>query len=260
MQHAARPRAETGLALEEAHQMANSRTTQQRGERQNAQGQGAQRSSAPQGSTDGGDARQGNEAQGGDRERGIRTSREGETGRSMARGRSSSIAPVYGSSLATSPFGLMRRMAEDMDRILEDFGFAGPGFAVAPLLSPTLERGRGSTMAGRPSAWTPSLETFRRGDNLVVRADLPGLRKEDVQVEIDDGVLTISGERSEEQVENRDDYYRSERSYGRFHRALPLPEGITGDACEATFEHGVLEVTLPMPKQAKSEARKIAIR
>ena len=235
--------------------MANSRTTQKRDEQQNAQEQNAGRQHAQ------GQHAQGQHAQGqGDRERGIRTSREGEPGRGMTRGRSSSIAPVYGSSLATSPFGLMRRMAEDMDRILEDFGFAGPGFAMAPLLSPELERGRGAAMPGRSSAWTPSLETFRRGDDLVVRADLPGLRKEDVQVEIDDGVLTISGERTEEHVENRDDYYRSERSYGRFHRALALPEGVTGDACQATFDNGVLEVTLPMPKQAKSEARRIAIR
>ena len=112
----------------------------------------------------------------------------------------------------------------------------------------------------RSSAWAPQLETFRRGDNLVVRADLPGLRKEDVEVEIDNGVLTISGERTEEQVEQRDDYYRSERSYGRFHRALPLPEGISGETCEATFKDGVLEVTLPMPRQAERQARKISIR
>jgi HSP20 family protein len=73
-------------------------------------------------------------------------------------------------------------------------------------------------------------------------------------------VLTISGERSEEQVENRDDFYRSERRYGRFHRALALPEGITGESCEATFKNGVLEVTLPMPKQEERQSRKISIK
>ena len=245
--------------------MANNRGTQQRDEQQNARGQSAPRTSVPQSTADRAEARQGGGAQGrgaqgGDRERGIRTSRESEPGRGMAAGRSSSIAPVYGSSLATSPFGLMRRMAEDMDRILEDFGFAGPGFATAPLLSPGFERQSAGVTPGRSSAWTPTLETFRRGDNLVVRADLPGLRKEDVEVEIDDGVLTISGERSEEQVENRDDFYRSERRYGRFHRALALPEGVTGESCEAKFENGVLEVTLPMPRQAERQARKIAVR
>ena len=236
--------------------MANTRTPQQRNE-QHQQG-----SNVTHGATNGGEARQGGAGQSPDRERAIRSARDGGTERVMGTGRSSSIAPVYGSSAAASPFGLMRRMAEDMDRIFEDFGFSGPSFAMAPLLSPALERGLGGMTQGQGqlSAWAPTLETFRRGDNLVVRADLPGLRKEDVHVEIDDGVLTISGERAEEQVENRDDYYRTERRYGRFHRALPLPEGITGESCEATFKDGVLEVALPLPKDTERKARKIQIR
>ena len=235
--------------------MANSRTTQQRDEQQHQQG-----SNVTQRSTDGGEMRQSGGAPEADRERAIRSTREGGQGRAAGSSRQSSISPVYESSAMTSPFGLMRRMAEDMDRIMEDFGFAGPGFAMAPLLSPSLERGRGDMTTGQQAAWAPTLETFRRGDNLVVRADLPGLRKEDVHVEVDDGVLTISGERTEEQVDDRDGYYRSERRYGRFHRALPLPEGITGEACEATFKDGVLEVALPLPKQAERQARKIQIR
>jgi len=110
------------------------------------------------------------------------------------------------------------------------------------------------------SAWVPQIEAFRRGDKLVVRADLPGLKKDDVKVEVDDGILAISGERSEEREENRDDFYRSERNYGQFYRAIPLPEGVTGDQCEATFKDGVLEVTLPAPKQPERKARQIPIR
>ena len=91
----------------------------------------------------------------------------------------------------------------------------------------------------------PQVETFRRDDKLVVRADLPGLKKDDVKVEIDNGMLTISGQRSSEREEKRDEFYRSERSYGSFYRAIPLPEGIESDNCEATFKDGVLEVTLP---------------
>jgi HSP20 family protein len=86
------------------------------------------------------------------------------------------------------------------------------------------------------------------------------MRKEDVNVEVDDGILSISGQRAEEQVDDRDDYYRSERSYGEFYRALPLPEGVTGDACEATFNNGVLEVTLPLPKEQERKARKIDVK
>lgn len=235
--------------------MANNKTTPTRDEQKSQY-----RQPPGQPTTSAGEARSADSTPGAERERSIRTTRDSAPGRGAGTARSSSIAPVYGTFAAASPFGLMRRMAEDMDRIFEDFGFAGPGFALSPLLSSSLDRSLTGVSPSRSSAWAPQLETFRRGDNLVVRADLPGLRKEDVEVEIDNGVLTISGERTEEQVEQRDDYYRSERSYGRFHRALPLPEGITGETCEATFEDGVLEVTLPMPRQPERQARKIAIR
>jgi len=200
-------------------------------------------------------AQAGREPGGGVKEtqRGIATSNEPVRG-GLTR-RSSTPATGYG---ANSPFSLMRRMAEDMDRIFEDFGF-GPSLGIAPLLAPPTAQGRGLSSVQR-GAWAPQLETFRRGNNLVVRADLPGLRKEDVNVEIEDGMLTISGHRSEEEVEDRDDFYRSERSYGEFFRALSLPEGVTGDACEATFKDGVLEVSVPLPKQPERKARKVEVK
>jgi HSP20 family protein len=187
-------------------------------------------------------------------ERGIRTTNEPVRGGMTRRGTS----PVSGYGGAGSPFTLMRRMAEDMDRIFGEFGF-GPSLGVSPLLSSSLGQGRGLSSGGL-RAWSPQLETFRRGDKLVVRADLPGLRKEDVNVEIDDGMLTISGHRSEEEVDERDDFYRSERSYGEFYRALPLPENVSGESCEATFKDGVLEVTLPLPKEQERKARRIDVR
>ena len=187
-------------------------------------------------------------------ERGIRTTSEPIRGGLARRG----TTPLSGYGGAGSPFSLMRRMAEDMDRIFGDFGFS-PSFGLSPLVPPLLGQGRGLTSGGL-RAWAPQLETFRRGDKLVVRADLPGLRKEDVNVEVDDGMLTISGQRSEEEVENRDDFYRSERSYGEFYRALPLPENMTGESCEATFKDGVLEVTLPLPKQQERKPRRIDVR
>ena len=187
-------------------------------------------------------------------ERGIQKTNEPVRGAMARRG----STPVAGPGISGSPFSLMRRMAEDMDRIFEDFGF-GPSLGIAPLLSPSLGQGRGMASAQR-GAWAPQLETFRQGDKLVVRADLPGLRKEDVNVEVEDGVLTISGHRAEEQVEDRDDFYRSERSYGQFFRSLPLPEGVSGEACEAKFNNGVLEVSLPLPKQQVRKARKIDVK
>jgi HSP20 family protein len=119
-------------------------------------------------------------------------------------------------------------MADDMDRLLENFGL-GRAFGLGAPAG--LWRG---VSAEDQSAWLPEVETFRRGDKLVVRADLPGLTKDDVKAEIDNGMLTISGHRSSEREENSDEFYRSERSYGSFYRTIPLPEGIESDNCEAT--------------------------
>ena len=194
----------------------------------------------------------------GERQRSIQTSNEQAKGSGMAR-RPQSTPGSYGTT--GSPFSLMRRMAEDMDRLFEDFGFGLPGFAVAPALSnPSLQRRGSNANALQRGGWLPQIETFRRGDKLVLRADLPGMRKEDVNVEIEDGILTISGERSSEDVDDRDGYYHSERSYGQFQRSLALPEGITSENCDATFKDGVLEVTLPVPKQAEKSAKKVQIR
>ena len=95
---------------------------------------------------------------------------------------------------------------------------------------------------------------------LVVRADLPGVNKDDVHVEVENGVLTISGERRNERNEERDGFYRSERSYGQFFRAIPLPDGVRADQCEAKFNEGVLEISLPIPKQEEHKAKRIQIR
>lgn len=179
-----------------------------------------------------------------DAERSIATGRET---RSAGTTRAPASAPVRG-GLGGGAFTLMRRMADDMDRLFENFGL---GRAVG------LWRG---LPGDEQAAWLPQVETFRRGDKLVVRADLPGLKKEDVKAEIDNGVLTLSGHRSSEREENRDEFYRSERSYGSFYRAIPLPEGVESDNCEATFKDGVLEITLPAPKLSERRARQIQIR
>ena len=104
------------------------------------------------------------------------------------------------------------------------------------------------------------METFRKDDKLIVRADLPGMAKDNVNIEVDDDVLVISGERSDETRDERDDYYRSERSYGRFFRAIQLPDGVEADKIDATFKDGVLEVTIPTPKVATPKNRQIKIK
>jgi len=79
-------------------------------------------------------------------------------------------------------------------------------------------------------------------------------------VEVDNGILAISGERREENEENRDNLFRSERTYGQFYRAIPLPDGVSGDKCDATFRDGVLEVSLPAPKDQERKSRQIQVK
>ena len=99
--------------------------------------------------------------------------------------------------------------------------------------------------------WAPAVDLFEREDSLVLKADLPGLSEEDVQIEVRDNVLTISGERKAEFEDKQNGYYRVERSFGRFARTLTLPDGVNADAIAASFDNGVLEVTIPKPEERK---------
>jgi HSP20 family protein len=146
-----------------------------------------------------------------------------------------------------SPFALMRRFAEEMDRLFENLR------AGAPSLLPRFELPWGSHEG--EGGWLPSLEVAERGGKLVVRADLPGLTKDDVKIELRDDVLCIEGERRQEREEKRKGLYRSERSYGRFYREVPLPEGIDPEQAKASFRNGVLEVTMPAPPLAAKGRR-----
>ena len=107
--------------------------------------------------------------------------------------------------------------------------------------------------------WSPQIETFQRGDEFVVRADLPGLTKDDVKVDITDDSITIEGERRDEHQEDREGYYRSERSYGSFYRVVPLPEGAITDNAKARFNQGVLEVVVKAPPREVSRGRRLEI-
>lgn len=143
---------------------------------------------------------------------------------------------------AENPFTFMRRFTGDMERFFEDFG----SFRLAPLLRRDLWPRMGEF--GR-AVWTPEVEVIKRGGQLVVRADLPGLSKEDVRIEIMPEALTISGERKEEKEEKGEGFYRTERSYGTFFRRIPLPEGVKTEEATATFKNGVLEVVMAAPQR-----------
>jgi len=150
--------------------------------------------------------------------------------------------------LAATPFAFMRRFSEEMNNLFEDFGF-GRGL-LTPIASGT------NLIQG---LWLPQVEMFERDDDLVIRADLPGLNKDDVKVEVARDGITIAGERRNENEEQREGYYRSERSYGKFYRRLPLPEGVDPEGAQATFRNGVLEITLPAPKREEQKSRRLEI-
>ena len=101
-------------------------------------------------------------------------------------------------------------------------------------------------------------QAVQKGDRFVVRAELPGLKKDDVQVEMTDDAITIHGERRDEHEEERDGYYHSERQYGQFYRTIPIPEGVIPESAQATFNNGVLEVSMQAPP-AESRGRRLEI-
>jgi HSP20 family protein len=135
----------------------------------------------------------------------------------------------------------MRRFTDEMDRAFQGFGTWGGG--------------RTASMWG----WSPPVEAFEREGKFVVRAELPGLGKDDVKVELTDQGLVIEGERRGEHEESREGFYRSERSYGRFHRFVPLPEGVSDtEQAQARFDNGVLEVSIPVDP-SRSRRRRIPV-
>jgi HSP20 family protein len=182
--------------------------------------------------------------------RGTQTrSSQSEQGRSLqrtepgapARTRSRDPFDIFG----FGPFSVMRRMREDMDRLFGDAwgGQRWPGFLN--------EEGR--------AEWAPAIEAFQRGNEFVVRAELPGMSREDLAVEIGDDALTIQGERKYDHREEREGVVRSERSYGSFCRVVPLPEGAVSESAKANFKDGVLEIVMEAPSHEVRRGRRIEI-
>ncbi len=117
--------------------------------------------------------------------------------------------------------------------------------------------GRDGSAAGR--RWIPAMDLVETGDHYVLRADLPGVSDEDVNVDLQDNVLTISGERKAARETRQEGYYRLERAFGQFSRSLTLPDGVEPDAVAAHFDRGVLEITIPKPAQKKPRQVQIKV-
>ena len=152
-----------------------------------------------------------------------------------------------GARLAATPFSFVRRFAEEMDNLFEDFNFRRD--RLAPVFGNELGAG----------IWSPQVEMLQHNGELIVCADLPGLTKDDVKVEVTDNAITIEGERHGEKEEKREGFYRSERSYGKFYRRLPIPEGVNIKDAEATFQNGVLEVKMKTSKREQQKSRRLEI-
>jgi len=144
------------------------------------------------------------------------------------------FAPMvpFGRLFGMSPFAMMREFTDEMDRVFRGITPKGEGAALA--------------------AWAPPVDVRQCNGDLVVTAEVPGLTKDEIKVELTDEGLVISGERKREHKEDHEGFHRYERSYGRFYRTIGLPEGARTDEVKAELQDGVLKVMVPVPKVEKA--------
>jgi len=140
----------------------------------------------------------------------------------------------------------MRRITEEMDRLFDSFGF-GRSFLPSEF-GQGAQTGYGD-LQGTAALWAPHVDVVERDGKLLISADLPGVKKEDVKVEINQDAVTIQGQRHQERTSSDRGYYQSERSYGSFYRSIPLPEGANTENASATFRDGVLQIEVQAPSQ-----------
>ena len=130
-------------------------------------------------------------------------------------------------------FGRLSSLRDELDRLFE---------------SPWTELARTSQLL---SGWTPALDIHEDKDNFIVRAELPGMKREDIDVSLHDGALSLSGERKLEQKFEEAEVYRTERFFGKFQRTVSLPAAVAADKVKAQYKDGVLTITLPKTEEAK---------
>ena len=152
-----------------------------------------------------------------------------------------------GELMQWSPWRLFEEVRDEM----EDFWRGARHWPAFPRFPKLIGR--------ETTGFMPSTDVYRTNGNLVVKADLPGLKKDEVEVRVEGGFLVVRGERKEEKEEKGKEYYRSECSYGSFYRRVPLPDEVDPEKISAKVHDGVLEVTVPLPAAATKEAKKIQV-
>ena len=148
---------------------------------------------------------------------------------------------LTGRGVPIDPFALGGRMTWDFDRMFEESGW--PAFRTHQLIA----------------GWSPKLDVFEKDHTLIARIDLPGMKKEDVKVEVADGHLTISGQRKHETEEKKESFFSCECEHGSFYREIPLPEGAMLNGVKAAFENEVLEVSVPLAVCSEARPRVVEI-
>jgi HSP20 family protein len=189
------------------------------------------------------------------------TTRRSEGGERQSRSRSRGPA-LSRWSLPPSPWELLRRMSDDMNRAAEDFRGGRMSDTSRPQRSSSgviATNSSASPMAQmEPMAWVPDVEVVRQPNDLVVLVDLPGIAPDEIDISINDGLLTIAGERMMEQRDEQDGFVRTERSYGSFMRTVILPDGADESRIQAKIDNGVLEIDVPLA--GDSHARRIPVK
>jgi HSP20 family protein len=140
---------------------------------------------------------------------------------------------------------------EEMERWFED-AFRRPYSLLAPSGWPRLRMHETEMIA-------PTVDIFEDHGDVVVKAELPGMKKEDIDVKLTEGTIIISGEKKQEEKVEKKDYYRMESSYGSFTRTINLPAGVQTDKVKAKFKDGILEIRAPMTEEAKKKEKKVPI-
>jgi HSP20 family protein len=141
------------------------------------------------------------------------------------------------------PFRDLSTIQERMNQIFED----------------ALARNRGREEGLRSGMWTPAVDIYENTDSVVVKAELPGVEKDQISVEVKDGILSLRGERKFEKEVKEESYHRIERAYGSFQRSFSLPVSVDQEKVTAKFKDGVLEVKLPKKEQAKPKQIKVNV-